>query len=329
MRKRGRSLLTISLFLSAAAQAQVNSMLIEHDVTVDSELSDRFTWTDSSNKPRVAVLAHNDIAPFNGSRGGALRQFRYQMPDTSTRIATVTTYGNSGYSGFGYVVSHSNYPGAPGACIGGDDSPLGFAIAGNWIRVFEGRHHAIFRFTQNYPRNCPPDQVRTIPVTFDWIFSTGRDNPVYAITYDVMAAAAADVLNDDSRAPYGELNIDGAGNANIDGVAWGDRYKFTSTSAPVSLSSSWTYNVANTVPYVKEWIVSTDATMGIVQTQTIDQQDAGGARNQFYHDITLLWNKTSATIPGNGYPECAAYTMPCQNGMPTRSAPVRRTTTRV
>src|SRR5260370_10570255 len=205
MRKRGRSLLTISLFLSAAAQAQVNSMLIEHDVTVDSELSDRFTWTDSSNKPRVAVLAHNDIAPFNGSRGGALRQFRYQMPDTSTRIATVTTYGNSGYSGFGYVVSHSNYPGAPGACIGGDDSPLGFAIAGNWIRVFEGRHHAIFRFTQNYPRNCPPDQVRTIPVTFDWIFSTGRDNPVYAITYDVMASAASEERNDDSRPPYGWL----------------------------------------------------------------------------------------------------------------------------
>jgi hypothetical protein len=304
----GPAVLLAALLTAAAVQAQVAPIQIDHDVTINGDgiLSDRFTWRDSLGQPRVAVLAHNDgAAGPNGSRGGAMREFRYQLPNTSTRIANVTTYGNSGYSGFGYVVDHSN----AGNCIG-DDSPLGFAIAGTWTRVFEGRHHAIFRFQQNYPRNCP-NQTRYIPVTYDFIFSTGRDNPVYAITYDVGAAAAADVLNDDSRAPYGELNIDGDGSTNIDGVAWGDRYKFTSTSAPVSLSSSWTYNVANTVPYVKEWIVSTDATMGLVLTQTMDQQDAGGGRNQFYHDITLLWNKTSATIPGNGY--CAGYTMPCQN----------------
>ena len=44
---------------------------------------------------------------------------------------------------------------------------------GHWQRVFEGRHHAIFRFTQNYPRNCP-SFARTIPVTIDWMFSTGH-----------------------------------------------------------------------------------------------------------------------------------------------------------
>src|SRR5262249_9456762 len=94
--------------------------------------------------------------------------------------------------------------------------------------------------------------------------------------------------------------------------------KFTSTSAPVTLSSSWTYNVANSVPYVKEWYGGAltvdhknDATMGLVQTQTMDQQDAGGARQAGFHDITLLWGKTSATIPGNGY--CGGYTMPCQD----------------
>jgi len=308
-----RALAAFAIAVSAAGQA-VSPMTIEHDVTVASETSDRFTWIDSSGNPRVAVLAHNDIAAVNGSRGGALREFRYQLPNGSTRIASITTYGNAGYGGFGYVVAHS----AAGNCIG-DDSPLGFAFAGTWTRVFEGRHHAIFRFQQNYPRNCP-DQTRYLPVTIDWIFSTGRDNPVYAITYDVAAAAAADVLYDDARAPYGELNIDGEGFTDIDGVAWGDRYKFTSTTTPVSLDSSWTYNVGNTVPYVKEWIAgplsgtnTKDATMGLVQTQTIDQQDAGGARDVFWHDITLLWNKTSTTIPGNGYPECAGYTMPCQD----------------
>jgi hypothetical protein len=117
-------------------------------------------------------------------------------------------------------------------------------------------------------------------------------------------------LWDDSRAPYGELNIDGVGAANISGVAWGDRWKFTSTSAPLSLNSTWTWNQSNTVPYVKLWIASSDATMGLVQTQTMSQQDAG-ARNQFYHDITVYWDKTSAD--GNAGD---AYVMPWNDSWP-------------
>jgi hypothetical protein len=34
-----------------------------------------------------------------------------------------------------------------------------------------GRHHAIFRFTQGYPRDCtkdPPAMLNTVPVTIDW-----------------------------------------------------------------------------------------------------------------------------------------------------------------
>ena len=34
--------------------------------------------------------------------------------------------------------------------------------------------------------------------------------------------------------------------------------------------------------------------MGIVETQTMSQQDAGGGRNPFYHDITPYWGHTSA-----------------------------------
>lgn len=308
-----------------AAQT-VSGMLIDHDVTVASMVSDRFTWQDSSNRPRVAVLAHNDTAPGpGGSQGGALREFRYQLANGATRTATVTTYGNAGYAGFGYVVDHS----AAGNCGALDDSPLGGFIAGTWQRIFEGRHHAIFRFTQNYPRNCSTNASgsRTIPVTMDWVFSTGRDNPLYAINYDLDLAsppAAANVLRDDSRAPYGELNIDGEGFQDINGTAWGDRYKFTSTNAPgtsLTLSSPFTWNVLNSVPFVKEWIDGAitapnntrDATMGIVLTQTIDQQDAGGARDPSVgSDITGYWGKTSAdnvhtagasTIPdGNNWP---------------------------
>ena len=309
---------------AAAARGQVAPLQIDHDVTVASMVSDRFTWRDSANRPRVAVLAHNDNgAGPGGAAGGALREFRYQLPNGDTRVATVTTYGNAGYAGFGYVVSHSSrYAG----CVG-DDSPLGGFIGGHWSRVFEGRHHAIFRFTQNYPRNCPtttPVQSYTIPVTIDWIFSTGRDHPVWAITYDVDLAAPANTFYDDSRAPYGELNIDGDGTTDIDGTAWGDRYRFTSTTSPISLSSSWTWNVANTVPYVKEWLAAPlgagdtkDATMGLVQTQTMTQQDAGGARDpDVGSDITPLWKTTSSTCPGCPNVCAAGQPMPCPDNWP-------------
>jgi hypothetical protein len=295
-----------------------NLMQIERAVTVGSMVSDRFTWRDAADKPRVAVLAHNtgQLGPVSPggypNHGGALREFRYQLPGGATRIAGVTNYGNGGYGGFGYVVSHRGDGSAGGIA---DDSPLGYAFTGGIQRVFEGRHHAIFRFTQLYPRYSsttasPPNHLYNVPVTIDWLFSTGRDNPVWAVTWD-LSGVPVNALNDDSRGPYGELNIDGQGFIDIDGVAWGDRYRFTSTTAPVTLDSEWTWNLPNTVPHVKLWIASSNATMGIVETQTMTQQDAGGGRNPFYHDVTQYWNKTSADgNAGNG------YTMPWQDSWP-------------
>jgi hypothetical protein len=288
-------------------------MTAERGVTVAGMPSDRFTWCDAAGATRVAALAHNDgAAGPGGARGGALREFRYRMPNASERIASVTTYGNAGHAGFGYVVSHAK---SPANCVG-DDSPLGGFIPGSFQRVFEGRHHAIFRFTQAYPRNCSvagPAQARPVAVTIDWQFASGRDHPLWSISYD-LSAWPVGTFNDDSRAPYGELNIDGDGfAAPIDGVAWGDRFRFASTSAPVSLSSSWSWNVANSVPYVKLWMVAQDATMGLVQSQPLDQQDAGGGRNPgaFEYDVSDFWGKTSADGNAGG-----AYAMPQQNEWP-------------
>jgi hypothetical protein len=139
-------------FESTSQPPAANQLVQEQNfVSADNMINDRFTWYDSAGKPRVAVLAHNDgqSGPNAGvypNRGGALREFRYRMPDGSTRIAGVTDYGNGGYGGFGYVVSHSH-----NSVCNGDDSPLGYSIPGAFQRVFSGRHHAIFRFTQNYP----------------------------------------------------------------------------------------------------------------------------------------------------------------------------------
>jgi hypothetical protein len=286
---------------------------IEHDVTVASMVSDRFTWSDGSNQPRVAVLAHNDgqTGP-GGTRGGELREFRYQTPGGQRVVAASA----SSASGFGYVVSHPDLtdeacmPGAP------DTSGLGHFISGTFTRVFEGRHHAIFRFMQTYPRYCAlgaaPTAPLDAPVTMEWVFSTGRDNPLWAITWD-LSGIAVDTLMDDSRAPYGELLFDGsateAAHSVVTGVGWGDRYKFASTTDPVTLSSAWTWNTPNTVPYVNLWTTAVDATMGTVQTQTIVQQDAGGYWG------TDRWNHTSADGNACG----ASYAMPCDFNWPFQS----------
>ncbi len=269
------------VWLLGAGTAAAGPLQIEHDVLgLDGMTGDRFTWTDADGSPRVGVLAHNDgqVGPA-GTRGGELREYRYQLPGGGTRV--VRAAPTSGFSGFGYVVSHpademANCTG------GGDPSSLGHFTPGQFRRVFEGRHHAIFRFTQPYPRYCttsPPAQEHDLPVTIDWLFADGRSHPLWAVTWD-LSGVPVNALMDDSRAPYGELLFDGSANeadhSPIAGVAWGERYKFSSTSDPVTYDSEWTWDTLNSVPYVKLWTTAVDATMGTVLTQTTSQQDAGG-----------------------------------------------------
>jgi len=297
---------------------QAATVLVEeHDVSADGMTSDRFSWRDASGLPRVAVLAHNDAGTGpGGSHGGELREFRYET-GAGTRIVRASS---SGAAGFGYVVSHPNSEDicTPGH---GDTSMLGHFRAGSWTRVFEGRHHAIFRFRTTYPRYCTtsaPAVEYDVPVTIDWLFATGRDHPLWAVTWD-LSAVPVDALEDDSRAPYGELLFDGSesegAHSTIAGVGWGDRYRFASTTNPVTYDSAWTWNVPNTIPYVKLWTSAVDATMGTVQTQTIVQEDAGG------YFGTDRWNTTSADgdacAPNEDGP--SAHSLPCSYNWPFQS----------
>ena len=145
--------------LGAVTQATVTisdddvvcELQVDHDVSVAGMVSDRFNWCDGTHRPRVAVLAHNDgQTGLNGGRGGALREYRYETPG-GTRVVPVTSDGNGSYGGFGYIVSHLDVDGQGHVipCTTGvdNDSPLGFRFPGNFQRVFEGRHHALFAFT--------------------------------------------------------------------------------------------------------------------------------------------------------------------------------------
>lgn len=282
-------------------------LTIEQDVAIDGLAGDRFGWTDRAGLPRSATLAHNNAGTTaDGSRGGELREFRYRVGAATRTLSAV----GGGAGGFGYVVSH---PTDGAFCTGGgDSSSLGHFTPGQFQRVFSGRHHAIFRFTQAYPRYCTvtaPAARYDVPVTIDWVFANGRDHPLWSITWD-LSAVPVGRLADDSRAPYGELRIDGAASdaarSAIAGTGWGDRYRFVSTHDPLTFASGWTWNQPNTIPYAKLWTSAVDATMGIVQSETIDQQDAGGYWGQD------LWMRSSAQVSG-----CPGeHLMPCNYNWP-------------
>ena len=306
--------IALAALLASAAPLGAQTILIERDVVVGGMTSDRFTWRDAGNAPRVAVLAHNtgQTGP-GGTRGGELREFHYQA-GAGTRIVRAS---GSPASGFGYVVSH---PLTETNCVPGDSSTLGHFVPGTFTRVFEGRHHAIFRFTQLYPRFCtvdPPAQQYNVPLTIEWMFASGRNDPLWAVTWD-LSGVPVDRLEDDSRAPYGEMLFDGAASeaahSVIAGVGWGDRHRFMTTTSPATYNSQWSWNIPNGTPYVRLWTSAVDATMGVAQTQTITFQDAGG-----YWGVNR-WNTTSAnglgcTIAIGG----VDHLMPCDFNWPFQS----------
>lgn len=308
--------------------AAAGTIQIEPNVTAcnGNLLSERYTWTDAAGRARSATLSHNDTAQ-NAGHQGELCDLTYHTDAVTVRDASMLNNGGAG--GFGYIVSHL-YNTAPSDQIGQDDSPLGLAFQGTFARLLNGRHHAILRFRLNYPRYycamaAPPDGPCTgatttyqMPVTIDWLIATGRDHPLWSVSFDLNGAPANAIVAD-SRAPYGSMNFDGGSGDTVMGVAWGDHYKFRSTGAsPVSLNSSWDWTQTNTIPYVYLWTQNVDAEMGVVQSEDIAKQDAGGYYGQ------QGWTHTSADP---GFPgRCSttpfsdgSYVMPCDFNWPYQS----------
>src|SRR4051812_20876768 len=178
---------------------------------------DRITWKDSRNADRTMIL------------GAYLHQYDFSFDDNQQ---VVTRSANDdvafGHAGFGYVVSHSKNL----------NSPLGKRNAPSKVKttVFSGGHHAIHRIELVYDRDKGSGGFGIqIPVVIEWFVATGRDHPVWAVTWKM-----GEVINPhnikfddsdnycmDTRGPYGSLNFDGATNTKdneadtIGGVAWG------------------------------------------------------------------------------------------------------------
>jgi hypothetical protein len=244
---------------------------IGYGENVGGYVSDVYRWKDSAGRERSAALVRNAAKDPRGYYGGYLRRFTYAKANGAV---VTSTGGNAEYPGWGYTVTHQS-----------DDDSQTISSRfqpGTYRTVFVGAHHAVheYRWTAQYLGG-------KVTTTVQWVFATGRDNPIWTVTHD-SSAAPANAIYADERSPAGLINWDGDQNSAVSGVGWGDHYKFKTTSTTESMSSSWNYATANTVPYVWMWSNAADAEMGAVQTQDWQHRDAG------YGWLYPNWGRTSA-----------------------------------
>ncbi|QSQ20098.1 cellulase family glycosylhydrolase [Pyxidicoccus parkwayensis] len=266
------------------------------------------TWKDARNADRTLHL------------GAYLYQYDFSFDDGQRVITRSANDDAHGHPGFGYVVSHSPT----------GNSPLGKVCPPSNVEttVFLGGHHAIHRVELVYDRDQEGGGFGIqIPVVIEWFVATGRDHPVWAVTWKMGEAANPqnrdfDDYLMDVRGPYGSLNFDGAASRNqgdaIGGVAWGDfGLKFTTTDAQLTLNSPWTYNTPNTVCFTQAWTANENAEMGIVQTRVADKEMGYPGRvvgrERGHTSAEDHPDKGDCTDFG---PDNRNYSVPCVNGWP-------------
>lgn len=268
----------------------------------------RIAWNDSRGAERSLTL------------GAYLYQYDFTFDDNQQVVSRSANDAAWGHPGFGYVVSHNTLTG---------NSPLGKINVPTRVEstVLAGGHHAIHRVELLYRRDQEGGGMGiAIPVVIEWFVATGRDHPVWSVTWK-----AGEIVNPqnvdldayrmDVRGPYGSLNFDGAANRNagdaIGGVAWGDfGLKFTTTDGQLTLNSPWTYDTANRVAFTQMWTANVNAEMGIVQTRP-------GDKEMGYPD-RVFGRERGATSASNfagrgdcnGFGDNRAYVMPCVSGWP-------------
>jgi len=232
-------------------------LVVGHNSTDDDGFCiDKVSWSDGYASRRSAALVHNDVQDPMGFWGGYVRTYTLRTPQGLRQC----TGSLKSQPGFGYTVNH--FP--------GDVNSSRNAKGDSWRWVLQGPYHAILEQSWTYPLGD-----YNVKATVQWLFATGRSHPLYAVTFD-SSGAPPNGIRADSRAPYGDIGWDGDAGSNVDGVAWGDRYVFRTLGKPVTVDTGWDYTKPNTVPYTLAWSESADAEMGLVQTQTEDQHDAGG-----------------------------------------------------
>ncbi len=217
-----------------------------------------FAWDDSNAQRRTAALAYNDGASGpGGSRGGELRQFSYHV---GANVRTVNA-SSAGAAGFGYVVSHPKDD--EEFCVGGMPPPDSSSL-GHFTRRYvdarlpgppprdlplpaklsallqhrqcrRARHSSDHRlgFLDRPRQSAVGDLVRSLGI-----------HPEYSLRRFARALWRTSVRRrSDRRWPQRHRRR-----------RLGRRIQIRELRRnPVTLQSDWSWNQANTIPYVKLW----------------------------------------------------------------------------
>ena len=236
--------------------------------TVNGFRVDRYSWTDSSGRPRTVSLKREGDG--NPGHGGYAVQMTYR-----TAANTLVTVNNDPGDGFGYFVSHERYRDFTDndndtiahKIFGKSDSPLGrgIAVVGKRLNLANPAF-AAHRFTMTYPRYGTVDPIPKdadgndvsktptnpaahalyhMPIAIIWYFQDGTDYPRIEITVGFGDIPGPDRVNFDVRGPYGVMRFDNGQNRNVDRVIWGDRYHFTTLGSPATRGSGWIWKGNN------------------------------------------------------------------------------------
>jgi hypothetical protein len=334
-RRKILSLIASGLFLSAMLPAHAAQRAT---ATVNGFVVDRVTWTDADGKPRTVSLKQEGGG--NAGHGGYAVQMTYTYLQSGVLKTMTVNPGDPG-EGFGYFVGHERYRNfsdgtsdtIAGKIFGVDDSPLGRSFAVTSRVVPSTTNRVAIEYKTTYPKygtiaangfndntgeDSPPLGTSAalfkrydLPVTITWYFQDGTNWPLIVTQVSLAPVPGPNRVSFDLRGPYGKMNFDN-GNSPINWLFWADRYKFTSSTAPLTRNTTWTWNTPNTGARFSSLIAS-QFEMGLFEPTPY----ASSAIRDGYSEGR---SKTSTTYnSGHGCP-FQAQKLPCDYEWPYQSS---------
>ncbi len=244
------------VFLCSIASAEVT---VEKKADVGGSICDKLVWNDATQARRtVAIVAERDREKF---AGGYVAYLSYSV-DGKLRECKASA---GGLGGFGQLVMHGAHP--RGWATSKED-----AVSIKCVPILEGRHHAIYRAAMDVKTS-----KGIVPCTVDYMVRSGRNDFLWAVTFDTRGVTG---LAADTRSPYSEFDWEGNGGTGgpLSGFGWAAGNKqFRTLGDTLGAGVKWDWSKDCVIPHVIEWKAKDagDAEIGMVQTQTYAQHDAG------------------------------------------------------
>jgi hypothetical protein len=247
--------LAFAAALAAPAFAQVK---LDKGVTADKKNCDRLTWIDAAGKDRIINIVNNNDK--DKQSAGYICDLSYDAGEAQRRECK---------GQFGHLVMHGAKKN-PGWA-----NSLSDTAKAHCEPVLVGANHAIYRATLEITCDKGP-----VTATVDYFVRSSRSDFVWAVTFD---SSKVEGMGGDTRSPYVDFDWEGVApygtGGDLSGFGWAAANKqFRTLGDKVTQNSKWDWSKDCIIPHIIEWKTGAlgNAELGLVQTQTYKQHDAGG-----------------------------------------------------